>query len=571
MSENDFAKLLEQSEQQEIEKGQIVKGKIHHITDDTVFIDVGYKSEGTVNIAEFDEAPEIGAEIDVFIDRLEDYSGNIIVSKAKAEKILNEQKVHVAYKDKTPIQGKVISLTETKSKDKKGGFLVDLGIGKDAFCPYSHIDIEKVKDENDYIGKKFDFQISSIERKNTKIVVSRKNLLIDKKEKAVESFFETVQEDEIYEGKVKNIIKHGAFIELVPFVDGFCHISELSWKRVKKPEEIVKVGDEVKVKVIGVEKDKKRVDLSIKALQADPWLDFDNNYFVEDEISGRVIDLKNAGAIIEVEQGIEGFIPISEITWTKKIKHAKEVLSVGQNVKAKIIKIDKQDRNLILGIKQLLDNPWEELEKKYPVGSKVEGKIKNITKFGAFIELDNGIDGLLHKNDLDWNPENADLSNLKKGQTVEVMVLNINKKEQTISLGLKQLEDNPWQEYLNKHPKNSIVTGKVKELMEIGAVIELDGDIEGFIHVSEICKERIESPAEKLKVGDELELLITDANLRKNKISLSVRALERKLENEEIQKYTQSGGNGKATLGEMIDFSKFNIKKEAKDQKEDKK
>ncbi len=391
--------------------------------------------------------------------------------------------------------------------------------------------------------------------------------MAEKKQEAIESFFETAEQDTEYTGTVKNLIKHGAFIEIVPFVDGFCHISELSWKRVKKPREIVKPGDEVDVKIIGIDRDAKKVDLSLKALKSDPWINFDKNYFEGDEVKGRVIELKNAGAVIEIEEGIEGFIPSSEISWTKKIKHAKEFLSIGQNIQAQVIRKDKQDRNLILGIKQLLDNPWEELEKKYPVGTKVKGTVKNITNFGAFIELDNGIEGLLHKNDLNWNPENTDLSILKKGQEIEVMVLNINKKEQTISLGLKQLDGNPLQDFLNKHPKNTSVKGIVKEILEIGAIIQLDQDIEGFLHVSEICRNRIETPAEVLKVGEEIEVLITDANLRKNKISLSIRALEKKIEKEEITKYTKGNSEGKATLGEMIDFSKFSVKEDKKQDK----
>ncbi len=563
MSDNDFAKLLEESEQTALHSGQIVKGIIHQITDDTVFVDVGYKSEGKISRSEFMEAPNIGDELDVYIVSLEDYSGNIIVSKERAENIINKEKLDESFSSHTPIKGKVISLTETKSADKKGGFIVDIGIGKEVFCPYSQIDIDRVTDNNEksYIGKTFDFLVTTIDKRNNKIVISRRALLSKQKHDAVESFFSTVQVGDVFKGVVKNIIKSGVFIELQPFVDGFCHISELNYERVKKPEDVISIDEEVDVKVIKIDKVHNKVDISIKALKTDPWIEFAKNHFEGDSIEGQVKDFVNGGAIISIEYGVDGFVPTSEISWVKKVKNPQDLLSIGQNIQAQIININAENRRLTLGLRQLLDNPWEKIEKKFPVGYKTKGKITNVTRFGIFVELEDGIEGLLHKNDISWNPEKAEMKDFARGQELEVMVISFNKKDQTISLGLKQLEDNPWQKFISAHPRGSSVKGTVKSLDKMGAVISLGEEIEGYLHISEVSKNRIEDISQVYKEGDEIDVLIVDANLKKNNISLSVKALEKKHMDEEIKKYTKGEESTKATLGDLFDFSKINIKK----------
>ena len=370
-----------------------------------------------------------------------------------------------------------------------------------------------------------------------------------------------MQVGDVFKGVVKNIIKSGVFIELQPFVDGFCHISELNYERVKKPEDVISIDEEVDVKVIKIDKVHNKVDISIKALKTDPWIEFAKNHFEGDSIEGQVKDFVNGGAIISIEYGVDGFVPTSEISWVKKVKNPQDLLSIGQNIQAQIININAENRRLTLGLRQLLDNPWEKIEKKFPVGYKTKGKITNVTRFGIFVELEDGIEGLLHKNDISWNPEKAEMKDFARGQELEVMVISFNKKDQTISLGLKQLEDNPWQKFISAHPRGSSVKGTVKSLDKMGAVISLGEEIEGYLHISEVSKNRIEDISQVYKEGDEIDVLIVDANLKKNNISLSVKALEKKHMDEEIKKYTKGEESTKATLGDLFDFSKINIKK----------
>jgi small subunit ribosomal protein S1 len=559
MSDNDFAKLLEESEQNALAPGQIVKGIIHEIMDDTVFIDVGFKSEGKLSISEFSGKPELNDEVDVYIERLEDASGNIIVSKKKADAVIDGRRIVEAFKTNTPVKGKILSVAETK-EGKKSGFIVD--IGKESFCPFSMIDIHRVKgDGSEYVGKEFDFIIIEHDTRNKKVVVSRRTLLEKQKKEEIEKFFSTVKEGDAVEGTVKTVQKAFVFIEVAPFVDAYCHISELSYQRAKSASDLVKAGDTISVKVTSLSPSKGKVEVSAKALMADPWDKFSNEYFGGEVVEGTVADIIRTGAFVNVSEGVDGFVPLDNISWVKKVKNPKDLLSVGQKVKAKIININKADRKLTLDISQLLDNPWDKIEKKYPVGSKINGKVKNITQFGAFIELEEKIEGLLHKNDVSWDSDKNNTSGLNKGDEIEVMILNFDKKEQTISLGLKQIDGNPWQDFLSKHPKGSTIKGIVKELTDAGAVITLFENVEGFMHVSEISRDRIEKPADVLTIGQEVEVVIIDANLRKNRISLSIKALEKMKEQKEIQKYTSMSDEKPATLGDMFDFSKINLSK----------
>jgi small subunit ribosomal protein S1 len=562
MSDNDFAKLFEEASQSDLQNGQIAKGLIHAISSDSAFIDLGYKSEGIVSLSEFKEKPNVGDEVFVYIESLEDYNGNIRVSKEKADNVLNKEKLFEAHKSNLPIKGKVISLTENRSSEKRGGFIIDIGIGKDAFCPYSQIDDVRINDdtEKNYIGKTFEFAINSIDTKNNKIVLSRRELIYKKKQDAETNFFEEVKTGDIYTGIIKNFNKNGIFILINEHITGFCHISEVSYQRIRKPEDILEIDQEVKVKIIDINKTAKKIGLSIKATEEDPWNNFTKNHFVGDTLDGRVSDFVKDGVLINVADGIDGFVPISELSWVKKVRSAKDVLSYNQNVKVQILNIKTDERRLVLGVRQLMDNPWEEIENKYPVGEKVAGKITKVVDFGIFVQLDNGIEGLLHKNDISWIPEKCDLSQFKKKDEITVMVISINKKDQTISLGLKQLENNPWKDYINKNGKNSIVNGVVKEITKSGVVVTLADEIEGYLHVSEISNKHIEDPNEIYKIGDAIEAIITETNLKKNKISLSVKSLQKKLERDEIKKYTKPEDEGKTTLGDFFDFSKINLK-----------
>jgi len=525
--------------------GEIVKGVVVAVTPDSVFIDIGFKSEGEVPIKEFKEIPSRGDKFNVMIVNIENREGRLVLSKRKADELVNWETLKKSYREGLPVEGKVIERT-------KGGANVDV-LGFKAFCPLSQLDIRKITDIADYIGNKLLFKINKIDGKNN-IVVSHRKYLEEEKRKNIENFFNTKRPGDIVEGKVKEIVNYGAFIDLGDF-DGLLHNSDISWRKVNSTRNFLNKGEIVKCKILSMDRKSKKVSLGIKQLTPDPWGKFLEKYEKNKKYRGIVTKLTNFGAFVELEEGIEGLLHISELSWTKRIKHPREVLKVGDEVEVMLLDYDLSKRNISLGLKQVLPNPWDEIDVQYPVNSKIKGKITRITKFGIFIEIEEGIEGLLHIDDIAWTkPSKKVLDSFKLGQNIEVLVLDIDKENKKIRLGLKQLTENPWETLKTRHPVGSVVTGKITSITDFGVFIKIDEDIEGLIHISQLSNERIENPEEVYKLGDEIKAVVVDIDKDKKKVTLSVREYLNHLEHKEIEKYLEDNekDTGTFSLGSVI-------------------
>ncbi len=553
-SSEDFAKMFEESlleERNELRRDQIITGKIVEIRNDYVFVDVNYKSEGIIPRSEFETEPELGQEIEVFVLIKENEDGELILSKTKADSIKTKEALESSYFGKTTIKGKV-------EKEIKGGFIVNVGGENEAFVPISQIDIGRNIKPEDYIGNTYEFKITKYEKKQkqSNIVLSRRALLEEELKTRKEKFLTSIKVNDLVEGTVKNILDKSMFVSLGD-IDGFVHIKDLSWGHIKHPSDLFKVGDKVKAKVLEVNGDK--ISLGIKQLSDDPWSMFTKEYKKNDTIKGEVLRLTDFGAFIKVFEGVEGMVHISEMSWVKRISHPKEILKKGDIIETKILEIDDKNKKLSLGLKQVLPNPWNNIHEILPVGKKVKGKVKSIIKSGIFVELEEGIEGFLPQKEIDWIDKEIDMKKeFKKNDEIEVVILQTNKKEQKILLGRKQLIENPYHTFINQHRKGDFVTGVVKRIEEFGAFVELDKDIEGLIPKSHISHKKFEKIEEIIKIGDTVNCVILDSNLRDNKISLSMKNYEKKQERMEIEKFSKDpDSEKKSTLGDYIDFSKF--------------
>jgi len=553
-SSEDFAKMFEESlleERNELRRDQIITGKIVEIRNDYVFVDVNYKSEGIIPRSEFETEPELGQEIEVFVLIKENEDGELILSKTKADSIKTKEALESSYFGKTTIKGKV-------EKEIKGGFIVNVGGENEAFVPISEIDIGRNIKPEDYIGNTYEFKITKYEKKQkqSNIVLSRRALLEEELKTRKEKFLTSIKVNDLVEGTVKNILDKSMFVSLGD-IDGFVHIKDLSWGHIKHPSDLFKVGDKVKAKVLEVNGDK--ISLGIKQLSDDPWSMFTKEYKKNDTIKGEVLRLTDFGAFIKVFEGVEGMVHISEMSWVKRISHPKEILKKGDIIETKILEIDDKNKKLSLGLKQVLPNPWNNIHEILPVGKKVKGKVKSIIKSGIFVELEEGIEGFLPQKEIDWIDKEIDMKKeFKKNDEIEVVILQTNKKEQKILLGRKQLIENPYHTFINQHRKGDFVTGVVKRIEEFGAFVELDKDIEGLIPKSHISHKKFEKIEEIIKIGDTVNCVILDSNLRDNKISLSMKNYEKKQERMEIEKFSKDpDSEKKSTLGDYIDFSKF--------------
>ncbi len=532
-------------------EGQLIEGKVVQVTDDSVFVDIGYKSEGKINLEEFEETPQIGDVVSVVLIRKESKEGNAIVSKARADEKIYWQNIRSAHADKTPIKGKII-------KRVKGGFEVDLGKGFLAFAPLSTIDVVRVTDPDKYVGMETYFYVEKIynTKGKTNIVVTRRAWLENEIKRRREEFFESVKIGDEVEGTVKSFTSFGAFIDLGGF-DGLLHINDMSWRHVSSPKEIVRLGDRIKLKVIRLDKDENRINLSLKHFTEDPWSHFEEKYKVGDVVKGRVTKLADFGAFVEIEEGIEGLVHISEFSWVKRIRHPKEVLKTGDEVEVKILDYNLQEGKLSLGLKQVYPNPWDEIDKKYPVGMRLRRKVKNLTNFGAFLELEEGIDGLLHVEDLSWTKKINDPKEiLKKGEEIEVMVIDVDKKNRRIKLGLKQLSEDPWKSLAQAFHRGSVIEGELKEKNENGFVVKVQGDIEGRINRNNIFDpdtETFEEAFDRYKIGDRIQAVVTEINPKRQRLTLSIRDYYKKQQQEEIVKYLHDeSSEEKVTLAEFI-------------------
>ncbi|MBN2332104.1 MAG: 30S ribosomal protein S1 [Deltaproteobacteria bacterium] len=547
-ADEDFEKMYEESIK-EVKVGGVVKGRIIQINPDDVVVDVGYKSEGHVPRNQFLDADgsfnlKVDDEVDVFLEKYEDEHGNIQLSRIKAERLKVWDEIKSIYDEERSIQGKITGKV-------KGGLSVDIGVP--AFLPGSQIDLKPVRNLDKLIGETFDFKVLKHNQKRNNVVVSRRALLEKERESMKTVLLDKLHEGAILDGTVKNITDYGAFIDLGG-LDGLLHITDISWGRVNHPSERLTVGDEVKVKVIKYDEEKQRVSLGMKQLKEDPWATAAEKYPVDTKLTGKVISIKDYGAFVEIEEGIESLVHVSEMSWTKKIKHPSQVVNVGDEIEAVVLSVDPEKRRISLGMKQVEPNPWDSLMDKYPIGTKIEGEIKNITDFGIFVGIENDIDGLVHISDISWSKRlkhpNEEFS---KGQTIQAVVLNLDKENQRFSLGIKQLQEDPWETISKKIVAGDSVTGTVTNLTDFGAFVELEDGVEGLVHVSEITADKGKKPEEVLQVGTQVTAKVLSINYEDRKIALSIKDhLEDKEKIETGEYMSESFQKGKVCLGEIL-------------------
>lgn len=518
---DDFASLMDEYDGKfsELKERSIVTGEIVNISEDgDVVIDIGYKSEGIVDIGEFKNPEELerGKKIEVFLEKKENKEGLVVISREKAEFLKMWDRFARYYDEETVIKG-------TVKERVKGGLSVDIGVR--AFLPGSQVDNKPITDFDEYVGKELELKIVKLNKRRRNIVVSRKAVLLDKVKKEREELLKNIKEGMIFDGVVKNTTDFGVFVD-IGGVDGLIHITDLSWGRVDDPSEVVSIGDEIRVKVLKYEKEKERVSLGLKQLTPHPWETIEERYKVGDIVEGKIVSLTNYGAFMEIEDGIEGLIHISEMSWTENITRPSEVVKINSKTKAKILDIDSENRRISLGIKQLEKNPWDILEENFPVGHKFKAPIKSITEFGLFIEMQDGIDGLVHISDISWTGRIEDPRNLYEvGEEIEVIVLGIDKQNKRISLGIKQLHDDPWSKVDEYFAVGNDVSCEVVKTASFGAIVKLPYGIEGLLHISQISNRRIDKVEDELSVGDVLTLRILSINKKERKISLSRRAV----------------------------------------------
>jgi small subunit ribosomal protein S1 len=540
-------------------EGEVVKGVVLRVTESEVIVDVGYKSEGVIPIEEFrDETGKIvvkqGETVDVLLEKTEDREGYVVLSKEKAEKMKVWDDVERAYQERRVVTGRVIERV-------KGGLAVDIGVR--AFLPGSQVDIRPVRNLDSLKGQEIRMRVIKVNKKRGNIVLSRKAVLEEENAERKHQTLETLEEGKVLMGTVKNITEYGAFVDLGG-IDGLLHITDMSWGRVNHPNEVLNVGDEIKVVVLKFDRESERVSLGYKQLQADPWTTATLKYPAGVRIKGKVVSITDYGAFIELEQGIEGLIHVSEMSWSKKVKHPSKILVVGQEVECQVLGIDQEAHRISLGLKQVESNPWMQLVEKYPVSSKIKGKVRNLTEFGAFVEVEEGIDGLIHISDLSWTKRIKHPSELlKKGDVVEAIVLNIDAENQRLSLGLKQLATDIWDEFFSHHKVGDIVEGKIVRLTNFGAFVELAEGIEGLVHVSELDEKRIEKPEEHFKPGDTYPMKIIKVQEGEKKIGLSLKAVKQDESQRDLASYRESQPSDRLTLGDAFRAAQAAAEKES--------
>ncbi len=511
-------------------EGEIITGKVLNINKGLVTVDVGFKSEGIISLSEFPEAEkenlDIGSEVEVFLERVEDSDGIVVLSKEKANKIKIWEKLVKAFEAEETIEGVVVAKA-------KGGLTVDIGLK--AFLPGSQIDLRPVRNLEKLIGEKFQMRIIKMNKKRGNIVLSRRILLEEERAAAREGTLKKMEEGNIVEGIVKNITDYGVFIDLGG-IDGLLHITDMSWGRVNHPSEMFNIGDKVKVMVLKYDREKERVSLGLKQITPDPWVDVDKKYPVGNRIKGRVVSITDYGAFVELEKGIEGLVHVSEMSWSRHVKHPSKMVSIGDEVEAVVLTLDKEKKRISLGMKQTEPNPWDNIEQKYPIGSKVEGTVRNLTDFGAFVELEDGVDGLIHISDLSWNKKIKHPSEVvKKKDRVTAMVLNIDQENCRISLGLKQLEPDPWDKVPEQYPVGTEIEGTIVKVTGFGAFAEFGDGLEGLIHVSQLSSKKVSHPEKVVKVGDTIKAKVVKVDPATKKIGLSIKAYEENLDPSEIE------------------------------------
>lgn len=527
--------LYEQSFQT-FQEGEVVRGRVVHVTNDYVVVDIGYKSEGIIPTSEFRDdrgniSVKIGDEVDVLLEYHDDDEGVVYLSKEKAAKIKVWDEISRVFEEDGIIEGRVVAKV-------KGGLSVDIGIP--AFLPGSQVDIRPVKDLDGLVGKTMSFKILKYNRRRRNVVLSRRVILEREREARRAETLARIEEGKVVTGIVKNITDYGVFVDLGG-VDGLLHITDMSWGRVGHPSEMFQIGDSITVKILHYDRENERVSLGLKQLTPDPWNDVEQKYPEGAKVKGRVVSVADYGAFVELEKGVEGLIHVSEMSWTEKIRHPSKIVNVGDVVEAVVLSIDKERRRISLGLKQLEPNPWDIVAERYPVGTIIEGKIKNITDFGVFVGIDEGIDGLIHISDMSWTRRIKHPSEVfQKGQTVRAKVLYIDKNDKKFSLGIKQLEPDPWETIGDRYPVNSVVSGRVSNITDFGLFVELEEGIEGLVHVSEIGDSQKSNVLQTYQMGQTVEAKVINVSPQERKIGLSIKRLVEDREREEIEKFKAS-------------------------------
>ena len=517
MSINAELSDLIDSKFREFKEGTIVNGTIIDIRPQVILVDIGYKSEGAIPTAEFeDEEIEVGDGVEVLLMKLEDDAGMVVLSKEKAAHKQNWEKIVKVYEDGGLVKGKVKSVV-------KGGLMVNVGV--EAFLPGSQVDIIPPKDLTEYVGKVFEFKIVKVNDERKNIVLSRREVIEAERAELRQQFLQTVTVGDKVEGLVKNITDFGAFVDLQG-MDGLLHITDMSWGRISHPSEMVHIGQSIEVQILDVDREKERVSLGIKQMLDNPWADIEAKYPISQQVKGKVTKLLPYGAFVEIERGVEGLVHVSELSWVKRITRPSDVLELGQEIEAVVLGISIEEQKISLGVRQLEENPWDAIEARYPIGQRITGAVRNLTTYGAFVGLEEGIDGMIHVSDLSWTRKiNHPSEVLKKGDEVEAIVLSIDKENQRVSLGVKQAENDPWSNIDDKFKVGDLVKGQVAKIASFGAFVNLQDDIDGLIHISQLSEEHVERVKDVLKVTDDVEARVIKVDKVERRIGLSIKAV----------------------------------------------
>lgn len=543
-----FADLFAQ-DARKVEEGEVVRGTITFIDDDQIQVDIGFKSEGMVDTWEFMDEDgtvlvNVGDVVDVLVEESEGEDGRVVLSKEKADRLKIWDEISAASERDEAVEGVVLSRV-------KGGLAVDIGVK--AFLPGSQVDLRPVRNLEHLIGERLQFKVIKFNMRRGNIVLSRRALLEKERERMRATTLDALQEDQIVDGVIKNLTDYGAFIDLGG-LDGLLHVTDMSWGRVTHPNELFKVGDEIKVKVLKFDADNERVSLGLKQIQPDPWIDAAMRFPIGMRVSGEVVSLADYGAFIELEAGIEGLVHVSEMSWTKRVKHPSKIVEIGDRVEAVVLDVDEPTRKISLGMKQIEPNPWSLIEEKYPVGTHVEGTVRNVTNFGVFVGLEEGIDGLVHVSDMSWTEQITQPSEkFEKGDMVSAVVLKIDRDNEKFSLGIKQLEPNPWDDIRKKYSVGSQVDVQVSNITEFGAFVKLEEGIEGLIYNSELSLDRVEDASEVVSVGQNVSALVTKVDAAEQKVSLSIKAIADKAQRDSLKKIAEQQSQSQTTtLGDIL-------------------
>jgi len=521
----------------DIEEGEVIRGRVVEVRTGDVIVDIGYKSEGAIPMEEFrySGAPKVGDEIEVFLEAKEDSEGLIVLSKDKADKIKVWDQISKAFDAGSPVEGRVVEVV-------KGGLAVDVGVR--AFLPGSQVDLRPVKNLATMLGQTIRAKVIKLNRRRGNVVLSRRAVLETEREEKKKHTLAVLTEGMALTGTVKNITDYGAFIDLGG-IDGLLHVTDMSWGRIGHPSEIFQVGDQVEVVVLHFDRETGRVSLGYKQKSSDPWAVVDQRYPAGARVQGKVVSLTNYGAFVELEPGVEGLVHVSEMSWTRRVRHPSKIVNVGDTVEVQVLDVNKATKRISLGMKQVEADPWDSIDDRYKPGMRVQGKVRNLTDFGAFVELEPGVDGLLHISDMSWTRNIGHPSELlKKGQPIETQILNVDRDNKRTSLGLKQIQPDPWETVSQRFPMGSRVTGKVVRLTDFGAFVELEPGVDGLLHISQMSNRPIASPADLVNVGDELTLLVIRVDPNERRIGLSLKELAAAVMMDEPPQ-SEGGGRGR--------------------------